>query len=55
MRTMEDCINAAYKVDFIKSRRELELYATALYQAIQWGSKIEEQNRKIRELDNSIK
>ena len=44
----KECIAMAKKVDFLKTKEELELYAGALLAAKKWGEKVDLQNKKFR-------
>lgn len=44
----KECIEIAKKVDFLKTKEELELYAGALLAAKKWGEKVDLQNKKFR-------
>lgn len=45
--------NAAFRVDFVTTGRELHLYMSAIYSAIMWGweKRIEEKEREARPND----
>lgn len=40
---------AAIRVGFLTTREELHLYASAIYLAMMWGMKLNEEHRKKRE------
>ncbi len=52
---LEDAQCAAIRAHFLSTRREFLMYSSAIYSAIMWGKKIDEQNRIIREKDTSVK
>lgn len=48
-------IKEALKVEFLANSEELFLYAGALYSAMIWGREVDEENKKIRKLNRSVK
>lgn len=40
---------ADVKVDFLTTHKELHLYASAIYSAMMWGMKLNEEHRKKKE------
>lgn len=48
-------IKEALKVEFLANSEELFLYAGALYSAMMWGREVDEENKKIRKLNRSVK
>lgn len=49
--------NAAFRVDFVTTGRELHLYTSAIYSAMMWGweERIEEKEREAYQNDKFIK
>lgn len=50
-----DSLKAALKVDFLKSSKELKLYAASIYNASVWGRGVERENRYIRSKRQAVK
>lgn len=50
-----DSLKAALKVDFLESSTELKLYTVSIYNAMMWGKEVDEENKKIRKLNRSVK
>ncbi len=48
-------VKMALKVEFLANSEELFLYAGALYSAMMWGREVDEENKKIRKLNRSVK
>lgn len=48
-------VKMALKVEFLANSEELFLYAGALYSAMIWGREVDEENKKIRKLNRSVK
>lgn len=48
-----DFIESALKVEFLKSKEELFLYAKALYEATMWGRRVDRENEIIQERNDS--
>ena len=48
-------LSKALKVEFLANSEELFLYAGALYSAMMWGREVDEENKKIRKLNRSVK
>lgn len=46
---------AAFQVEFLTSREELDLYTKAIYSAMMWGREVNEQNRIIQGKNKSVK
>ena len=52
---LADAKSAALKVEFLATKEELNLYTGAIFHAMKWGRSIDEKNKAIRRMDNSVK
>nr|DAZ44101.1 MAG TPA: hypothetical protein [Caudoviricetes sp.] len=50
-----EAMKKALKVDSLKSSTELKLYTVSIYNAMMWGREVDEENKKIRKLNRSVK
>ena len=50
-----DSLKAALKVDFLKSSKELKLYAASIYNASIWARGVDRKNRYIRSKRQAVK
>jgi hypothetical protein len=50
-----DSLKAALKVDFLKSSKELKLYAASIYNASMWARGVDRKNRYIRSKRQAVK
>lgn len=42
-------IRVAFRVEFLETNQEVLMYARAIYGAMKWGKKIDEENRVMKE------
>ena len=55
LQIMKEAQYAAVQVSFIDTVEELCMYAGAIFHAMKWGRSIDEKNKAIRRMDNSVK
>ena len=55
LQIMKEAQYAAIKVEFLATKEELNLYTGAIFHAMKWGRSIDEKNKAIRRMDNSVK
>lgn len=54
-QVLELAKHTAIRAHFLSTKEEFIMYTSAIYSAIMWGKKIDEENNRIRQKDKSVK